>query len=49
MKKQNLKTLKLKKVSISKFEITGGFAPRGESYFNTVCDACHTDDCPGER
>lgn len=48
MKKQNLKSLKLNKVSISKFEIKGGRAPRGESLFNTVCPACETDDCPAK-
>lgn len=49
MKKQNLKNLTLNKISISKFEINGGRAPlRGESLFNTVCDACHTDDCPNQ-
>ncbi|EDP95802.1 hypothetical protein U8527_11815 [Kordia algicida OT-1] len=50
MKKQNLKTLKLKKVSISKFEINGGLAPRrGESEFNTVCPMCETEDCPTQK
>lgn len=41
MKKQNLKNLALKKVSISKLKVKGGLAPfRGESDFNTVCPMC---------
>jgi hypothetical protein len=45
MKKQSLKNLALNKTAVSNFEIKGGIA-RGESLFNTVCDACNTDDCP---
>ncbi|PTX63012.1 hypothetical protein C8N46_102413 [Kordia periserrulae] len=46
MKKQHLQSLRLNKISISKFEIQGGLAPRGESEFNTVCPMCETEDCP---
>ncbi|WP_430413085.1 hypothetical protein [Kordia sp.] len=46
MKKQTLKSLTLNKIAISNIQIMGGRAQRGESLFNTVCDACYTDDCP---
>lgn len=46
MKKQNLKSLALNKIAVSNFQIKGGLKAAGESLFNTVCDACNTEDCP---
>lgn len=49
MKKQKLKNLALNKIAISNFQIKGGIRrPQedGESFFNTVCPMCETEDCP---